>query len=67
MRDQPGNDARRFRQAHRWLQSAVKVAAIERLVRSDRRQAATTDIWNIDPGLLNTLGGIVDFAHRHDA
>jgi P4 family phage/plasmid primase-like protien len=42
------------------IASAVKVAAIEKLARSDRRHAATTDIWDVDPWLLNTPGGIVD-------
>jgi P4 family phage/plasmid primase-like protien len=53
------------------IASAVKVAAIERLARSDRRHAATTDIWDIDPWLLNTPGGIVDLRTgamlKHDA
>ncbi len=41
------------------IASAGKVTAIERLARSDRRHAATADIWDSDPWLLNTPGGIV--------
>jgi putative DNA primase/helicase len=40
--------------------SAATVAAIERLARSDRRHAATTNQWDADPWLLNTPGGIID-------
>ena len=36
------------------IASAKTVAAIERLARSDRRHAATVDIWDADPWLLNT-------------
>ena len=36
------------------------IAAIERLARADRRHAKTVDIWDADPWLLNTPGGIVD-------
>jgi hypothetical protein len=36
------------------LASAKTVAAVERLPRSDRRLAATTDQWDADPWLLNT-------------
>jgi putative DNA primase/helicase len=42
------------------VSSAATVAAIERLVRADRRHAATVDQWDSDPWLLNTPGGIVD-------
>jgi putative DNA primase/helicase len=42
------------------IASAKTVAAIERLARCDRRHAATVDIWDADPWLLNTPGGIVD-------
>jgi P4 family phage/plasmid primase-like protien len=42
------------------LKSARTIAAIERLARSDRRLAATTDQWDTDPYALNTPGGIVD-------
>jgi putative DNA primase/helicase len=40
--------------------SAATVAAVERLARADRRHAATVDIWDSDPWLLNTPGGVVD-------
>lgn len=42
------------------LGAASTVAAIEKLARSDRRHAATVDIWDADPWLLNTPAGIVD-------
>ena len=42
------------------IASAATVAAIERLARSDRRHAATVDIWDTDPWLLNTPSGMVD-------
>ena len=42
------------------LSQASTIAAIERLARADRRHAATTDIWDRDPWLLNTPVGIVD-------
>lgn len=40
--------------------SAATVAAVERLARSDRRHAATTEEWNQDPWLQNTPDGKVD-------
>jgi putative DNA primase/helicase len=42
------------------IASAVTVAAVERLARSDRRHAATVEQWDADHWLLNTPGGIVD-------
>ena len=42
------------------ISAASTVAAVERLARSDRRHAATSEIWDRDPWLLNTAGGIVD-------
>lgn len=42
------------------LASAKTVAAVERLAKSDRRIAATTDQWDADPWLLNTPGGTWD-------
>ena len=42
------------------LSSAATVAAVERLARADRRHASTTEVWDRDPWLLNTPGGIVD-------
>jgi putative DNA primase/helicase len=41
-------------------ESAKFVAAVTQFARADRRVAATTDIWDADPWLLNTPGGIVD-------
>lgn len=43
------------------LASAKTVAAIERLAKADRRIATAADVWDVDPLLLNTPGGIVDF------
>ena len=42
------------------IAKAGVVAAIERLARADRRHAATVDIWDADPWLLNTPGSTVD-------
>ena len=42
------------------IASAKTVAAVERLARSDRRFAATTEQWDADPWLLNTPSGTVD-------
>ena len=42
------------------LGSARTVAAVEKLVRADRRHATTADQWDADPWLLNTPGGVVD-------
>ena len=42
------------------LASAGTVGGVERLARADRRHAATTDEWDADPWLLNTIGGVVD-------
>jgi len=42
------------------LASAKTVAAVERLARADQILARATDIWDRDPWLLNTPGGIVD-------
>jgi len=40
--------------------SAKTVTAVDRLAKSDRRLAATTEQWDVDPRLLNTPGGIID-------
>lgn len=42
------------------LSSAKTVAAIEKLVRSDRRHAAAADSWDSNPWLLNTPAGIIN-------
>lgn len=58
---------------HVRLGGAGTVAGVERLARADRRHAATTDLWDADPWLLNTPGGMVDLRtgdlqpHRPDA
>jgi putative DNA primase/helicase len=42
------------------LASSRTVAAIERLAKADRRHASDVDVWDNEPWLLNTPGGIVD-------
>lgn len=42
------------------LTSAKTIAAVEKLARSDRRLAATTDQWDADIWLLNTPDGVID-------
>ncbi len=42
------------------ITAAATVAAVERLARSDRRHAATTDEWDSDVWLFNTPTGTVD-------
>src|SRR5262249_1527941 len=42
------------------LTSAKTVAAVEKLARSDRRLAATTDQWDADRWLLHTPKGVID-------
>ena len=42
------------------LSAASTVAAVERLARSDRRHATTTDVWDRDPWLFNTTAGVLD-------
>lgn len=42
------------------LTSARTVAAVEKLVRADRRHACAADQWDSNPWLLNTPGGIID-------
>src|SRR5262249_54951482 len=46
------------------IANAQVIAAIERLARADRRHAATTDVWDAHPWLLNTPGRIVDLRTR---
>lgn len=42
------------------ITSGQTVAAVEKLARCDRRQAATVEQWDSDPWLLNTPAGVVD-------
>jgi len=42
------------------IMSGRKVASVERLARSDQRHLATPDMWDSDPFLLGTPGGVVD-------
>lgn len=44
----------------RTLASAKTVAAVLRLVQQDERIKASIDLWDSDPWLLNTPGGVVD-------
>ena len=42
------------------LKKTATAAAVERAARSDRRLAVTSSIWDRDPFLLGTPGGVVD-------
>lgn len=42
------------------LAGSSTIGGVERLARSDRRHAATSDEWDADIWLLNTPGGVVD-------
>ncbi len=42
------------------LASSSTVNGVERLARSERRHASTSDEWDSDPWLVNTPGGVVD-------
>ncbi|WP_291988461.1 phage/plasmid primase, P4 family [Candidatus Accumulibacter sp. ACC007] len=42
------------------LASSSTVNGVERLARSERRHASTSDEWDSDPWLANTPGGVVD-------
>lgn len=44
----------------RKILSAKTVAAVERMAKTDPRIATAADIWDPDPWLLNTPGGVVD-------
>jgi putative DNA primase/helicase len=46
------------------ITSGKTIAAVEKLIRSDRRHAATVGQWDADPWLLNTPTGIVDLTTR---
>jgi putative DNA primase/helicase len=56
----------------RAIASAKTRAAVVSLASEDRRLAATIELWDADPWLLNTPGGVVDLrtgalrAHRPD-
>ena len=47
------------------LTSAGTVAAVERLARSDPRHARSANVFDADPWLLNTPGGVVDLRSGH--
>ncbi len=47
------------------LASAKTVAACERLAKADRRLAATSEQWDVDPYLLATPSGVVDLRTGH--
>jgi putative DNA primase/helicase len=42
------------------LAGASTIGGVERLARSDRRHAGTTDEWDADIWLINTPGGVID-------
>jgi putative DNA primase/helicase len=42
------------------LKKTATAAAVERAARSDRRLAVTSEVWDRDPFLLGTPGGVVD-------
>jgi putative DNA primase/helicase len=42
------------------LAASSTVGGVERLARTDRRHASTSDEWDADPFALNTPGGVVD-------
>jgi putative DNA primase/helicase len=49
-----------YRRLARALASAKTEMAVVSLARADRRLAATVDLWDADPWLLNTPGGVFD-------
>lgn len=48
----------------RAITSGKTIAAVEKLVRADRRHAATVGLWDADPWLLNTPTGVIDLRTR---
>lgn len=42
------------------LAASSTVGGVERLTRSDRRHASTSEEWDADPWLINTAGSVVD-------
>jgi P4 family phage/plasmid primase-like protien len=44
----------------RKVASAQKVAAVERMARTDPRVATVTELWDADPWIICTPGGVVD-------
>ncbi len=42
------------------LAASSTVGGVERLTRSDRRHASSSNEWDADPWLINTAGGVVD-------
>jgi putative DNA primase/helicase len=42
------------------LSSAAVITAVERMARWDRRHAATEEVWDNNPWLLNTPAGVID-------
>ena len=42
------------------LAASSTIGGVERLARSDRRHAGTSDEWDADPWVINTIGGVVD-------
>ena len=62
------NDAREYGNGRpgRSVYSAKTVAAVERMAKADRRQAATVDQWDTDDLLLNTGGSTSMHAQTFD-
>lgn len=46
------------------ITSGKTIASVEKLIRADRRHAATVDQWDDDPWLLNTPNGIINLQTR---
>jgi putative DNA primase/helicase len=47
------------------LAASSTIGGVERLARSDRRHAGTSDEWDADPWVINTIGGVVDLRTGH--
>lgn len=58
--DMVRNHVRHRSSGAKQILKATSVAAIEKLAKSDRRYAATTDQWDANDSYLNTQGGVVD-------
>jgi putative DNA primase/helicase len=52
--------ARKANEGGKGIASGHTVAAVVSLARTDRCHAATTDMWDTDPWLLNTPAGTID-------
>ena len=59
------SENKRVRSLAIQLTSAGTVAAVERLARSDPRQARSADAFDADPWALNTPAGVIDLRTGH--